>query len=333
MDRALFGDDPLAASEADVAHMTRSEREERLDGLIQQSYDILDAAVEELVWGKGCTVAAVAVGFSGGNDSTTLTHLFRDRADFALHANTTIGIGETRQFVRDTCHSWGLSLIERTPPREADHYASLVLTRERGKKGQALGGFPGPAMHFKMFQRLKERSIEQVRREIVTTPRRERFVLILGRRRSESQRRAKIGTVDRKGSRLNVSPLVNWTKADLNTYRLRHPDIPHNSASGLIHMSGECLCGSFAAPGERAEIAYWFPGPFEQIAELEAQLANRDDIPEHRKIWGWGADPTLKAAETEYLKRFALADEEPTFGDMCTSCADRFQLTLDMEVA
>lgn len=326
--------DPLAMDDEDVARMTRPEREDRLDALINQSRDVLSAAIEENVTNEGLMVAAVGIGFSGGNDSTTLTHMFRHDVDFAIHANTTIGIEETREYVRNTCEEWGLSLIERTPPREADHYHNLVLTRERGKKGQALGGFPGPAMHFKMFQRLKERAIEQVRREVITNSRRERFVVILGRRRAESQRRSRVGIVDRRGSRLNVSPLVNWTKADLNTYRMRCASegnpLPNNKASGLIHMSGECLCGSFASPGEREEIAFWFPGPFEQIAELEALLVHRDDIPEHRKTWGWGADPVKKQAETRYLKQFDITEEQPTSGDMCSSCDTRFQASLDL---
>lgn len=351
MTAALFHvGDRLALSNEDVMCFTQSAREARLDALIAQSRDFLSAAIEEHVTNEGRMVAALAVGFSGGNDSTVLTHLFRREVDFALHANTTIGIEETRDFVRNTCEEWELSLVERTPPRATDQYRHLVLTRERGKKGQALGGFPGPAMHFKMFQRLKERAIEQAQREVVSNPRRERFVVILGRRRTESQRRSRVRVIDRRGSRLNVSPLVNWTKADLNTYRLRHQPradwndsyigrcgvspcrctgVPRSKASGLIHMSGECLCGSFAAPGEREEIAYWFPGPFEQIAELEASLADRDDIPEHRKTWGWGADPIKKRAETEYLKRFDVVEEGPRSGDMCSSCDDRFQTALD----
>ena len=333
--RALFGDDPLAMSDREVATLTRPQREARLDELIGQSRDFLAGAIEEHVTGKGLTVAALSVGFSGGNDSTTLTHIFRRDVDFALHANTTIGIEETRDYVRNTCEEWGLSLMERTPPRDIDHYRNLVLTRERGKSGQALGGFPGPAMHFKMYQRLKERAIEQVQREVITNSRRERFILILGRRRNESPRRSKIKTVDRRGSRLNVSPLVNWTKIDLNTYRLRcaaeGQPLPRNTASDLIHMSGECLCGSFASPGERQEIAYWFPGPFEQIADLEAALADRDDIPEHRKAWGWGADPAKKRAETDYLKRFEIQEQEPTSGDMCSSCQVRFQAAFELE--
>jgi 3'-phosphoadenosine 5'-phosphosulfate sulfotransferase (PAPS reductase)/FAD synthetase len=325
--------DPLAMASDDVARMTRPHREARLDALLEQSRDFLSAAIEENVTNDGRMVAALAVGFSGGNDSTTLTHIFRRDIDFALHANTTIGIEETRDFVRNTCEEWGLALLERTPPRSTDQYRHLVLTRERGKKGQALGGFPGPAMHFKMFQRLKERAIEQVQREVVTNPRRERFVVILGRRRTESQRRSSVGIVDRRGSRLNVSPLVNWTKADLNTYRLRcatrGDELPRNRASDLIHMSGECLCGSFASPGEREEIAYWFPGPFDQIAELEAALVGRDDIPDHRKRWGWGADPAMKRAESDYLKTFAVPEEGARAGDMCSSCDDRFQMTFE----
>jgi 3'-phosphoadenosine 5'-phosphosulfate sulfotransferase (PAPS reductase)/FAD synthetase len=318
-----------------VAALTRPQREARLEALIGQSRDFLSAAVEKYVTNEGRMVAAMAVGFSGGNDSTTLTHLFRHDIDFALHANTTIGIEETREFVRATCQRWGLSLLERTPPRETDQYRHLVLTRQRGKKGQALGGFPGPAMHFKMFTRLKERAIEQVQREVMTNSRRERFVVILGRRRTESQRRSKVSVTDFRGTRLNVSPLVNWTKADLNTYRLQQAAdgdaLPSNKASGLIHMSGECLCGSFASPGERDEIAYWFPGPFEQIAELEAALADRDDIPDHRKAWGWGSDPAMKRAETEYLKQFNLTDEKPKSGLFCASCDDRFQLALELD--
>jgi 3'-phosphoadenosine 5'-phosphosulfate sulfotransferase (PAPS reductase)/FAD synthetase len=336
----LFGDpyDRLAMDPRDVSRLTASGRELRLDDLIGQSHDILSAAIEEHVAGRGLMVAAVGVGFSGGNDSTTLTHVFREQVDFALHANTTIGIEETREFVRNTCEEWGLALLERTPPRITDQYRHLVLTTERGKKGQALGGFPGPAMHFKMYQRLKERAIEQVQREVLTNSRRERFVLILGRRRTESQRRSSIRTVDVRGARVNVSPLVNWTKLDLNTYRLRQhrlgKPLPRNSASDLIHMSGECLCGSFASPGEREEIAHWFPGPFELIAELEALLADRDDIPEHRKTWGWGANPASKAAETAYLKRFNIEDQESESGLMCSSCAVRYQQDqLDLAVS
>jgi 3'-phosphoadenosine 5'-phosphosulfate sulfotransferase (PAPS reductase)/FAD synthetase len=301
--------DPMSMAPEDVARLTRPEREARVAALIDQSHDFLSAAIEEHITVDGRLVAAVVALFSGGNDSTTLTHLFRDRIDYAAHANTTIGIEETRDFVRNTCEEWGVSLIERKPPRESDRYRALVLE----------GGFPGPAMHFKMFTRLKERALVQVRSELVTNPRKERVVFIAGRRRSESARRAHVPLSERRGSVVWVSPLIHWTKLDLNTYRLLAGDVPSNPASDLIHMSGECLCGSFASPGERAEVDRWFPLALEEVRELEALIADRTDIPDHRKTWGWGADPAKKALDGAPSKS----------GILCSSCDDRFQLSFD----
>lgn len=327
--------DPLALATEDVARLTRPERESRVRALVEQSRDFLSAAIEENITGDGRMVCAVAVMFSGGNDSTTLAHLFRKDVDYAIHANTGIGIEQTRDFVRDTCDEWGIHLIERTSPRDADHYRRLVLTRQRGAQGQALGGFPGPAMHFKMFSRLKERVFDAVRNELVSDPRRERVVYLAGRRRAESRRRAHVPITDRRGSVLWVSPLVHWTKLDMTTYRLMCGDVPSNHVSDTIHMSGECLCGAMASPGEREELAYWFPGAVEQIAELEDALRDRDDIPEHRKTWGWGADPTLKAAETAYLAAFRAQPEKCALSSpfLCQSCDDRFQASFDFEEA
>jgi len=304
--------DPLAMHPEQVAALTGSQRERRVTSLIQQSRDILNAANEEHVWRDGRMVAATVVLFSGGNDSTTLAHLFRNDVDYAAHANTTIGIEQTREFVRNTCEEWGLPLIERMAPREQDRYRAQVLR----------DGFPGPAWHHRMFQRLKERALEQVRRELVGNPRKERVVFIAGRRREESARRRSIPPSERRGSVVWVSPLVHWTKLDLNTYRLMAGDVPRNQASDLIHMSGECLCGSFAAPGERAEIEHWFPSALDEVRELEALIADRADIPDHRKTWGWGADPALKALDGKPSKS----------GLMCSSCDDRFQTSFDLGV-
>jgi 3'-phosphoadenosine 5'-phosphosulfate sulfotransferase (PAPS reductase)/FAD synthetase len=302
--------DPLAMLPEQVAYLTGRQREARVAALVEQSRDILSVAIEDHVWRDGRMVAATVVLYSGGNDSTTLAHLFRNDVDYFAHANTTIGIEETRDFVRNTSEEWGVSLIEREPPRLEDRYRALVLDK----------GFPGPAMHFKMFTRLKERALEQIQRELVSNPRKERVVFIAGRRRTESARRKRVAAMERKGSRVYASPLVNWTKLDLNTYRLMAGDVPRNRASDLIHMSGECLCGAFAAPGERDEIDAWFPTALDEVRELEALIADRTDIPDHRKTWGWGADPAKKAL-----------DGPPSHsGLLCSSCDDRFQTALDL---
>jgi 3'-phosphoadenosine 5'-phosphosulfate sulfotransferase (PAPS reductase)/FAD synthetase len=304
--------DRLAMSPEAVARLTRPERERRVADLTAEAHALLDEGRKVFITSDDKAAAGIVVLFSGGNDSTVLAHLFRDRATHAAHANTGVGIEQTREYVRATCQRWGLPLLERKAPREEDSYRAHVLAY----------GFPGPGAHYKMFQRLKERALEQVRRELVQHSYRERVIFLAGRRRTESDRRSSVPEMERRGSTVWISPLVNWTKPDLNTYRLLHGDVPVNIVSDLIHMSGECLCGAFAHHGERAEISEWYPGAFDEIAELEALIADRDDIPEYRRRWGWAGDPRL----------LAMSREKPTSGLLCQSCDVRWEqsaLSLD----
>lgn len=287
-----------AADLEGVARLSRKERERRVELLVEESHQILDYGIKQHIILQKKMLSAVVGLFSGGNDSTVLCHLMRDRITHLAHANTTIGIEETRQFVRDTAHAWGKTLLEFKPPRAEDHYATLVRDH----------GFPGPGHHFKMYQRLKERPLRVVRAALVTH-RSQRVVFLAGRRRSESARRANVPMTERQGSVVFVSPMINWTKLDLNTYRLMMDDVPTNRVSDLIHMSGECLCGSFAHAGELDEIAEWFPEVVAEIRALEAEIADRPDIPEERKKWGWGAHFKEKASKT---------------GVLCSSCDARW---------
>lgn len=274
-------------------------RRERLDGLIERSHAILDEAIA--THADGHEITAVAILYSGGNDSTTVAHLMRPRLTHAIHANTGIGVEDTRRFVRETCTMWSLPLIEKHPPVT---YRDLVLER----------GFPGPSMHWKMYQRLKERCLRQAQRELVTNPRKQRVVFVAGRRRDESQRRADIPLMERIGSAIWVSPIAEWTRQDLNTYRIVNKSVPRNRVADLLHMSGECLCGSFAKESELDEIGEWYPDVRAEIEALEAEIADRTDIPAERKKWGWG-----------------VHRERPSkSGPMCSSCE---QLALDWSAA
>lgn len=277
------------------------DRFQRVRRLIGESHAILDDAIASHVTGANRSVAGIVVLFSGGDDSTTLTHMFRNRATAAAHANTGIGIEQTRQYVRDTCEAWGLPLIEKHPPAGST-YRELVMDK----------GFPGPGMHWKMYQRLKERCIEQVRSEVVKRPYKERVIFLAGRRAAESKRRKKLADkppVDQKGSMVWVSPLVNWTKLDLNTYRMLFPDVPRNEVSAILHMSGECLCGAFAHSGELDEIGEWFPHVAEEIRTLEREVEASGRHPAEKCKWGWGA-----------------GKEKPSrSGPLCGTCDDRFK--------
>lgn len=286
-------------TDEDVARLTRPQREQRVLRLIERSHHIYDVAIRR--HGGGRAVIATALLYSGGNDSSTVAHLFRAKATHVVMANTGIGIEQTRQFVRDTAADWNLPLVEKHPPIS---YADLVRAQ----------GFPGPGHHYKMYQRLKERCFDAARYDLGIAKRRTVCgIYIAGRRRSESERRSMPGQVplfERDGSVIWVSPLAEWTKLDLNTYRLMKGDVPRNEVSDLIHMSGECLCGAFAAKGEREEIAQWFPLPIAAIRALEVELAERTDIPDERKTWGWGA-------YRDALRRKAK------HGRLCGSCQTR----------
>lgn len=260
----------------DLVSGPESGREWELYHKIKDAEEIIRQGIADHVLADGKKIAAMAVLFSGGNDSTVLLHLLRNVATHAVHANTGIGVERTRQFVRETCASWNVPLLEETPPVS---YDDLVLDQ----------GFPGPAHHWKMFQRLKERCVEQARSKLNPNPYRYRVVFFAGRRRDESGRRKKLPiNGDRKGSMVFISPIINWTAMDMNTYRAMF-DIPRNPVADLLHMSGECLCGSFAAEGEREEIRYWYPEVDQRIRELEERVTALGKFSAQRCIWGWGA--------------------------------------------
>lgn len=280
-----------------VLRLTLPQRMERVRALIALSRHKYATAMAEI--GLTKTVVAVCALVSGGNDSYTVAHLFRDVATHQMHANTGTGIEATREFVRATAAEWGVPLIEHSP-KPGQGYFDLVrgnvMARNR-KTGELVqtwpGGFPGPAAHAIIYQRLKERSFEQVPHDFgISGSRKHCVVLLGGRRRPESKRRAKVPYMDIDGTLAFISPMAVWHKADLLVYRMMFPDTPLNPVTQVLGMSGECGCLSYAVAEEPERWRAAYPNePFIlMVNEVEAELADRVDIPEHRKKWGWGAD-------------------------------------------
>lgn len=312
----------LAMQPEDVARLTWPERVERVHALIAEAHYILDQADARMVTGDKRSLAGTVLLFSGGNDSTVLGHLMRSRVTHAAHANTRVGIEATRQYVRNTCQAWGLPLLERSAPNEKDSFRTHVLTH----------GFPGSGMHTRMFQRLKERALTQVARELVQPAGggfKARVIFVAGRRRTESKRRATIPELERSGSYPSIvwaSPIVNWTKLDFNTYRLMHRDtdpVPVNETAEMIHMSGECLCGCFAKEGEREMLLSYSPPDMAEILELEQLIADRVDIPAYAKTWGWSWDQAAADSSRVKSRRKPKHDHELPVGYLCASCEIR----------
>lgn len=286
-----------------VAGLTRPDRERRVRYLMDQAHAIYEDGIA--THARGRELAASVILFSGGNDSTTLAHLFRSRATHAAHANTTIGIEETREYVRETCAGWALPLVEELPD---DTYEDLVLGRVTSREGVPIwpGGFPGPGAHAIAYQRLKERALDKVRHTLGFANARDRFaVFIAGRRRQESERREDVPLHEADGTVVWISPLAMWTKPDLNTYRLSHDDVPTNPVTAKIHMSGECLCGAFAHPGELEELRYWYPATAAYLDDLGARARALGIVDERFTYWGHGIRGGQRA----------------TRGRLCSSCS------------
>jgi 3'-phosphoadenosine 5'-phosphosulfate sulfotransferase (PAPS reductase)/FAD synthetase len=228
--------------------------------------------------------------FSGGHDSLCATHLVSSHARFtaAVHINTGIGIERTRQFVRDTCRQQGWPLLEYHPPRPPfkDQHGGLW-----GREGQTAyealverWGFPGPQGHTLIYNRLKERCLAQLVRDHRRG--RDKVILVTGVRKQESKRRmGHIVACQVDGRRVWCAPLVDWDAHDKQDYLDRH-QLPRNPVAEALCMSGECLCGAFARPGELALVEQVCPATAAYIRSLEIQVASAGQA-----LCRWGQKP------------------------------------------
>ena len=173
--------------------------------------------------------------FSGGHDSLVACHVLSQfgKPFSIVHIHTGIGIWQTRYFVLSVCDQFGWNLSVYNPP---ESYDSVVVKH----------GFPGPGHHYKMYQRLKERCLDQIMRETRGRSGRNRVLFISGRRRQESRRRMVTcsDAIQRgpkpSGRAVWVNPLIDWTARDRKAYMKEH-GLPVNPVVQKLCMSGECL--------------------------------------------------------------------------------------------
>jgi 3'-phosphoadenosine 5'-phosphosulfate sulfotransferase (PAPS reductase)/FAD synthetase len=255
--------------------------------------------------------------FSGGHDSVTATHIASQhpRVDFAAHINTGIGIEQTRDFVRNTCSEWGIELKEYFAEKyvrgdgipDPQTYEDLVMGY----------GFPGPAKHLKMYNRLKEKPWRQLHREL-KRDREHKVMYVSGVRKQESKLRKKRVTQLQiwEGTKLIVAPIWDFSKTKVGKY-MADNNLKRNPVVDMLHMSGECLCGAYAKPGELEELRDWgFDEVVAQIEGLEKKVMKL-----HPWKWGSGGPPewVKQAAEGQLGMEGIAPDNYPEF--LCTSCA------------
>lgn len=214
-------------------------------------------------------VATVCL-FSGGNDSTVLAHRCRDHYESLAFIDTGTAIPGVRAFVENYAERIGKPLIVM---ESGDAYRRLVLGLHKKDPPPDWRpyGFPGPAGHGRAYNQIKERQLRMLRARLQDGRRGARVLMLSGVRRGESQRRKGRPEVSCHGSIVFANPLIDWSNDRMRRYRLEH-DLPQSDVAALIHRSGECNCGAFAAPGEREMLEALWPGWFEAtIGSLERE--------------------------------------------------------------
>lgn len=244
--------------------------------------------------------------FSGGDDSLVTTHMLMEHFgwDYVFHINTGTGIPETHEYVRETCDEFGWELVEYHAHDHVDKDGNPdpQIYEEMVKQH----GFPGPAMHYKMFQRLKERQVQRLIRDYKEEWQ-DRILLGTGVYKGESDRRFKnySDPIDRKGCQVWVNPCLYWSERDFYEYREEH-NLPRNPVSEKLCHSHECGCNCFGSWEERVEVELHYPGYMEWVENLEAEVkaAGFD--------WQWHESP----ADAE--KREAEANQVEM--QLCSGC-------------
>jgi 3'-phosphoadenosine 5'-phosphosulfate sulfotransferase (PAPS reductase)/FAD synthetase len=243
---------------------------------LEQSHDILDRIVDEH------EPVHIYACFSGGHDSLASTHLAMDHFPSAevLHLNTGIGVPQTRTFVRETCDEQGWPLVELHAKEDrGEDYDDLVRN----------WGFPGPPQHIKMYSRLKERCIyEACVRAKEDEGRYDSVLFVTGIRADESQVRSGYKRVSSKvRAQVWVNPMYYWSAWDMQRYREAH-SLPENEVCYKLGMSGECLCGAYARPGELSRIRSVCPKIADRLERLDEETTERG-MP-----WGYEGRPSKK---------------------------------------
>lgn len=204
----------------------------------------------------------VFVLFSGGKDSAAALAFTKEclltNGDetklVALHVDTTVGLPQTEEFVKDFCRTVSISL-EILRPKE--DYFSLAKR----------WGVPRPRARWCCFH-LKIEPLKNYLRHCSD------FVVVDGMRREESRkRRAYPFVYQHPHFGCVVHPIIDWTAEEVDNF-LRDRRLPINPAYELGFSSWECWCGVYKRKEEFVALKKTNPDFFMKLVELESQLAS-----------------------------------------------------------
>ena len=244
-------------------------------------------------WGADL-VPACWVLCSGGKDSmaTAAYMAQRDRLRGVIALDTGISTPDWRDFIETETKRQGWALrVFKTPVL----YEWFVLKF----------GFPGPGQgHQYAMTFLKGRALRLVKKALGKVP------LASGVRLAESARRAlTTKPVGRLEGHTVYAPLYDWTTDAVWAY-FHAKGLQRAPGYSTLGISGDCLCGAFARPGEREDLQVCYPAVAERLGALE-----RDGKVKGMGLkgsWGWGINrPPRKKKGSEALICVECGDTEP----------------------
>jgi hypothetical protein len=262
--------------------------------------------------------------FSGGNDSTVLAHRCRTHYDGLVYIDTGTAVPGVAEFARDFA-LWVDKPLRVLHARDA--YRRLVLggtVRRNGTIERGIG-FPGPAMHARAYERLKEQQIIGFLRECKTgQSQRARVLFLSGVRRAESRRtptrvvpaRGIRSPVDFRQVKLGEGPLIRRPTEEWIEAECRHPAlIPEDwFARAQADMSSRRTRQS--NPRRRSQQRFYLPRGIVRCAtghnalrmQGKTRKGNTYYACGYRSAYGDNAAEALGHGKWQYIREDRLTD-------------------------
>lgn len=199
--------------------------------------------------------------FSGGKDSIVACLVAGVKE--VVYCRTGVGLNE--QYVKDMCKrfDWKLIIVE---PKQGESYEEFV------KKY----GFPHSGIHNSIMGCLKFHPLRKWHYEQKKLGR--NIMFVSGARRKESKRRKKRDYMKKQYNELDgmrfYKSIFDWTTTQVWDY-LKENNIPRSPIYETMHISGDCLCGSFSSKGESAFLKMFHPKMFNYFLELEKKYGGK----------------------------------------------------------
>jgi 3'-phosphoadenosine 5'-phosphosulfate sulfotransferase (PAPS reductase)/FAD synthetase len=269
-------------------------------------------------------ISHVVAAYSGGDDSIVSTHWTMERFPGAvvMTADTQIGLEVAKQHSEKVCRDLGFAreIVSPSPGGPPAKWQGEWLDAPTTYEEFVLNfGFPGPGMHPRMYQRLKQRAFRKLKPRLGKRPRGSRILVVSGIRHDESAIRAGYKRAYREEPKecfVWMNPFYWCTAQDFEAYRQEY-GLPRNPVKQKCGISGECCCGTFAAPGEMDAYRSVEPSFADRLQALRNRV--KDRFP-----WGWGEKPVQAVLDQHKENRaLLLRDETPQFMPACVGCDRR----------